>query len=125
MRILLLTAGLLAAQVGHTVAQQPDTAYQAKIKQFTTDPRFLPASVLNIVDHPDMPSKLKHFGHIIGAPSIMHRTAEIFGYYKTLDDASPRVSMQQVGTTEEGRTLHTVTISSEENMKRLDHYKAQ
>ena len=106
-------------------AQQIDETYNQKIKEYTTDTRFLPASVLNLVDDPAIPSPRKHFGEIIGAPGVMHRTADIYAYYKKLADASPFLDMQQVGTTEEGRPLQLVIIGNEESMKRLDHYKQQ
>ncbi|MFT4805105.1 MAG: hypothetical protein ACI9YE_002320, partial [Psychroserpens sp.] len=32
------------------LAQKIDEEYNKKIKEYTTDPRFLPASVLNLVD---------------------------------------------------------------------------
>jgi hypothetical protein len=116
---------LLLISSSSSMAQQPDTAYARKIREFTTDPRFLPASILQIADDATIPSPLRHFGHIIGAPGIMHTTQEIFGYYKKLDEQSPLVSMQQVGVTEEGRPLQSVIITSEDNMKKLDHYKSQ
>ncbi|GAB4020333.1 hypothetical protein GCM10028808_61130 [Spirosoma migulaei] len=51
-------------------AQQPgtpdrDDTYNQKIKEYTADKRFLPASVLNLPDDPKVPSPLKHFGQII------------------------------------------------------------
>lgn len=106
-------------------AQKIDEAYNQKIKEYTTDPRFLPASVLGIVDDPKIPSPLKHFGQIIGAPGVMHRSHEVYGYFKKLTETSPLVKMEQIGTTEEGRPIQLVTITSEANMKRLDHYKKQ
>jgi hypothetical protein len=106
-------------------AQKIDDVYNQKIREYTTDPRFLPASVLNLVDDPKVPSPLKHFGAIIGAPGVMHRTPEIYGYFKKLTEVSPLIKMEQIGTSEEGRPIHLVTITSEENMKRLDHYKKQ
>ncbi|MBC7904156.1 MAG: hypothetical protein H7Y27_12065, partial [Gemmatimonadaceae bacterium] len=33
-------------------SQQIDTSYNRQIKEFTTDKRFLPASVLNLIDDP-------------------------------------------------------------------------
>jgi hypothetical protein len=106
-------------------AQKIDEVYNQKIREYTTDPRFLPSSVLNLVDDPKVPSPLKHFGSIIGAPGVMHRTPEIYGYFKKLTEVSPLIRMEQIGTSEEGRPIHLVTITSEENMKRLDHYKKQ
>lgn len=106
-------------------AQQIDAEYNAKIKEYTTDPRFLPESVLNLPDDPNIPSPRKHFGQIIGAPGVMHHTSEIYGYYEALAKASPMVSVQRLGTTEEGRGINLVVIANEESMKKLDHYKEQ
>jgi hypothetical protein len=106
-------------------AQQIDEDYNAKIKEYTTDPRFLPSSVLGIVDHPDIPSPKIHFGQIIGAPMEMHNTSEIYGYYKLLAEKSPHLSIQQVETTEEGRPIYMVVIGGDDSMERLDHYKSQ
>ncbi|GAB2579914.1 M14 family zinc carboxypeptidase [Spirosoma areae] len=106
-------------------AQTVDETYNQKIREFTTDPRFLPASVLNLTDDPNVPSPRKHFGQIIGTPGIIHRTTEIYGYYQKLAQSSPNITIQQVSTSEEGRPIQLVTIGSEEAMKRLDHYKKQ
>lgn len=106
-------------------AQQIDEEYNSKIREYTTDERFLPASVLDLVDHPTIPSPLKHFGSIIGAPGVMHRTSEIYGYYEALATSSPRISIEQLGTSEEGRPIHLVIIANQDGMQRLDHYKHQ
>ena len=106
-------------------SQKIDEAYNQKIKEFTTDPRFLPPSVLNLVDDPRIPSPLKFFGSIVGAPGVMHRTSEIYSYYKALADASPFLKMQQVATSEEGRPIQLVMIGNDDAMKRVDHYKKQ
>jgi hypothetical protein len=106
-------------------AQQIDEIYNQKIKEYTTDPKFLPASVLNLVNDPRVPSPRKVFGDIIGAPGIMHRTNEIYAYYKQLDEASPYLTLVQIGKSEEGRPIHMVIIASEDAIKRLDHYKNQ
>lgn len=106
-------------------AQKIDEPYNQKIKEYTTDTRFLPASVLNLVDDPKIPSPQKFFGSIIGAPGVMHHTAEIYSYYKKLAAASPLLSLQQVDTTEEGRAINVVVIGNEDAMKRQDYYKKQ
>ncbi len=106
-------------------AQKIDEIYNQKIKEYTTDTRFLPASVLNLIDDPKVPSPLKHFGEIIGAPGVMHHTSEIYAYYKKLSEVSPYVKVEQVGVSEEGRPIQLVIVGNEETMKRLDHYKKQ
>jgi hypothetical protein len=107
------------------LAQQIDEEYNKKIKEYTTDPRFLPASVLNLPDDPTIPSPRKYFGQIIGAPGVMHHTSEIYAYYQELAKASPLVKIQQLGVSEEGRAINLVIIASKESINRLDHYKQQ
>src|SRR6185436_16374699 len=85
----------------------------------------LPASVLNLIDDPNVPSPRRIFVDIIGAPGVMHRTTEIYSYYNQLDKASPYLTMQQIGITEEGRAIELVIIGNEDAISRLDHYKKQ
>jgi hypothetical protein len=54
----IITALLIFLVVVPLAAQQIDQTYNQKIKEHTTDPRFLPTSVLNVVDHPTIPSPL-------------------------------------------------------------------
>lgn len=106
-------------------AQEIDTGYNQKIKAFTTDPRFLPESVLNLYTHAKLPSPEKHFGNIIGAPGVMHTTREIYGYYQQLANNSSKLRMFQVSTTEEGRPIYQVVIAASETMQQLDQQKKQ
>jgi hypothetical protein len=106
-------------------AQRIDENYNNKIKEYTTDKRFLPASVLNVVAHPTVPSPLQYFGTIIGAPGVMHRTKDIYAYYKKLAETSPLIKVQQVSTSEEGRAINLVMIGNEDAMKRPQFYKDQ
>ncbi|HEX7089690.1 MAG TPA: M14 family zinc carboxypeptidase [Longimicrobiales bacterium] len=106
-------------------AQGVDTAYTRLVKEATSDPRFLPASVAAIPEHPAIPSPRDHFGTIAGAEGVMHPSAELYGYYRALAAATPRVRVERMGTTEEGRELLLVIIADESTMGRLDHYRAQ
>ncbi|GAB3880768.1 M14 family zinc carboxypeptidase [Spirosoma agri] len=106
-------------------AQSIDETYNQKIKEYTTDKRFLPSSVLDLPNDPKIPSPLKYFGQIVGTPGVLHRTPEIYGYYQKLAQSSPNLTVQQVSTSEEGRPIQLVAIGSEDAMKRLDHYKKQ
>lgn len=106
-------------------AQQIDQAYNQKIKDFTTDKRFLPQSLLDVTDHPSIPSPLKHFGHIIGADGHVHSTDEIYAYYKKLAATSAKVHIQEMGKTEEGRAFYLIVIGDENAIENLDHYKVQ
>jgi len=116
----LVTALMLSALQS---PQARDTTYERLIREATTDPRFLPGSVATIPDHPSIPSPRKHFGTIAGAPGVMHRSAELYGYYRALAAASPRVRVETVGRTEEGRDLLLVTIADEATMAQLGQIK--
>lgn len=117
---------LLLTGIHSTVLGQPiDEEYNKKIIEYTTDPRFLPASVLNLPDDANVPSPRKYFGQIIGAPGVMHRTTEICAYYQELAKASPLIKVERVGVSEEGRDINLVIIASQESINRLDHYKQQ
>jgi hypothetical protein len=124
-RVWLYSLLLLLVTTPFLSAQQIDEEYNKKIKEYTTDPRFLPASVLNLADDPTVPSPRKYFGQIIGTPGVMHRTSEIYAYYQELAKASPLVKIEQLGISEEGRAINLVIIANEESIKRLDHYKGQ
>ena len=106
-------------------AQQINETYNKKIKEYTTDPKFLPASVLDLVEDAKVPSPLKFFGEIIGAPGVMHHTSEIYSYFKQLAQTSPYISMKQVGTTEEGRAINLIVIGNEDALKQVDENKKQ
>ena len=106
-------------------AQQIDEAYNQKIREYTTDTRFLPSSVLDLAIDPKVPSPLKHFGHIIGSPGIQHRTTDIHGYFKKLAQTSPNIVTEQIATTEEGRNIEISVIADAASLKRIDHYKKQ
>ncbi|WP_114752484.1 M14 family zinc carboxypeptidase [Pleomorphovibrio marinus] len=111
--------------LSQTIAQQIDQAYNEKIKAYTTDERFLPETVLNLPLHPKIPSHLAHFGEIIGAPDILHRSTEIFSYFDKLSNTSTRLKWEKVGTSEEGRPMYLAIIGSEETLNRIHHYKSQ
>lgn len=104
-------------------AQDELNEYQKKIIEYTTDDRFLPESVLAIPEHSGIPSPLQQFGYIIGEPGLMHHTNKIYGYFKVLASKSKKLKIEQIGTSEEGRPINLVTISSEANIKRLEHYR--
>ena len=121
----LLLVFLLFAGATQVAAQKTDQAYNSKIKEYTTDPRFLPESVLNLVVDKKTPSPLEYFGDIIGAPGVMHRTPEIYAYFRKLAEVSPYLSVRNAGVTEEGRDIILVMIGNEDSQKQASFYKNQ
>lgn len=117
---------LAAAMLPLAAAAQPatpDTAYARLVREYTSDPSFLPANLTTLPLSATVPSPQRHFGTIAGAPGVMHRSAEIYGYFQALAAASPRVRVDTVGTTEEGRPIMLAVVADEATMGRLDHYK--
>ncbi|TDI70863.1 MAG: hypothetical protein E2O85_03095, partial [Bacteroidetes bacterium] len=100
--------------------QQMDEEYADKIAEFTTDDRFVNEWVDHLPASEDVPSPLQYFGTIIGDPTTLHYSSEIYSYLRAVADASPRVQVRSIGTTEESREMIEVIISSEENMQDLE-----
>ncbi len=102
---------------------QDDAEYAKRIREYTTDPRFLSDLVDHLPSSESVPSPLDHFGEIIGAPNILHSTTEIYGYLRALADASARVEYRAVGRTEEGREMVQVIIADEATIAELERYR--
>ena len=118
-----VTVGVLLWSAVGTAQQAMDTTYAQKIRAYTTDPRFLNEMVDHLPLSETVPSPLQHFGEIIGAPGVLHYTHEIYGYYRALDQASPRVKVRTVGQTEEGRDLLEVILADSATLANLETYR--
>lgn len=114
----------LAGLFFSVVAGQPDdTTYSQKIREYTTDPRFLSDLVDHLPLSESVPSPLDHFGHITGTPGILHYTDEIYHYFRVLDDASDRVTVRSIGKTEENRDMIEVVVADEKTIDDLQTYR--
>ncbi|HEU5480180.1 MAG TPA: M14 family zinc carboxypeptidase, partial [Candidatus Tumulicola sp.] len=123
---LLCTIALTAAALAPTAvrAQQAiDSAYTAQIKQDLEDPRISTELVDYLPASATVPSPLKVLGHIIGAPGILDRSADIYKYFDALAAASPRVKVWRIGKTEEGRDMILAAVADEQTIKELDKYR--
>jgi hypothetical protein len=79
---------------------------------------YLPASK-------NVPTPEAVLGDVAGAPGILPYAEEVYKYMRLLEKASPRVKVFSIGTTEEGREMIAVAVSSEENLKHLDENRAR
>jgi len=123
----LAVAALLASAAATTVhaQQQPiDQEYTAQIRRVTTEPFFLTPLVDYLPASSTVPSPLKHFGVIAGAPDILHYPEEINAYMRAVDAASDRVKVFSMGTTEEGREMILVAVADEQTIANLDSYRS-
>jgi glutamine amidotransferase-like uncharacterized protein len=71
-----------------------------------------------------VPTPESVFGFKPGTDYKLADYDQIVTYFRELDAASDRVIMTEIGKSVEGRPLVLLTISSEENLKDLDRYKA-
>ena len=111
MRARTLAALLLAATpAAAQMADRPEPGSREAIAAATTEPRFVSPWVADVPDHPTIPSPSDFLGHIAGAPGELTRTAKIYAYYRALDAASDRVSVEVAGHTEEGRDILLVLV---------------
>ena len=102
-----LPAPALAQSSPGRAGQQPvpvDTAYARLVRAYTSDARFLPANVATLPASGTAPTSHRHFGTAVVAPGVMHRSAEVYGR------ATPRVRVEKVGTSEEGRDTGVMVL---------------
>jgi len=131
--------GILAAFVGAAAAaahaqetpagrdpKQPvDEAYTAKIKKYTTEPFFTSPLVDYLPASKTVPTPEAVLGDVAGAPGILPYAEDVYKYMRLLEKASPRVKVYSIGTTEEGREMIAVAVSSEANLKGLDENRGR
>ncbi len=65
----------------------------------------------------------KQFGHDIGDDYWLATYSQLVDYWKKLEQESPRMILEEIGTTSEGRAMIMAVITSPENHKDLAHWK--
>lgn len=71
-----------------------------------------------------VPSPRDAFGFAPGADYELADYGQMKAYFQALAGASPRASLQEIGTSAKGEPLLLLIISSEENMRRLDEWRS-
>ena len=127
--VLILTAssGILAQSTdGKGVPSQSsrdDEDFARSVKEWTTRPEFSSPLVDHLPKVAGIPSPKDVLGHHIGEPKKLTYYADILKYYRALAAASPRVKVLPIGTSNEGRELVVVFVSSEESIRNLETYR--
>ncbi len=103
--------------------QPVDEAYTAKLHKYTTESFFTSPLVEYLPASRNVPTPEVVLGDVAGAPGVLPYAADVYKYMRLLEKASPRVKVFSIGTTEEGREMIAVAISSEANMRNLDANK--
>ncbi|HJT26674.1 MAG TPA: M14 family zinc carboxypeptidase [Pyrinomonadaceae bacterium] len=109
----------------YTTPKSPlDTAYGAKIAEYTTEKYFMTELVDHLPLSDKVPSPEKVLGYAVGTPNKLTYTKDLYRYYRELAKASPRVRVLVAPEkSEEGREQMLVLVSDEENLAKLDRYK--
>ena len=127
--VLFSASGAAAAGDETAPARDPkqavDEAYTAKIQKYTTAPYFTSPLVNYLPASKTVPTPEAVLGDVAGAPGVLPYAADVYKYMRLLEKASPRVKVFSIGTTEEGREMIAVAVSSAENLKQLDENRAR
>src|SRR6476660_10484073 len=101
-----------------------DTAYGAKIAEYTTEKYFMTELVDHLPLSDKVPSPEKILGYAVGTPNKLTYTKDLYRYFRALAAASPRVRVLVAPEkSEEGREQMLVLVSDEANLAKLDRYK--
>jgi hypothetical protein len=101
----------------------PEPGSIEAIAAATTEERFSSPWVSYVPESATVPSPTDYLGHIVGAPGELSDTKQIFGYLRALAEASPRVAVETIGTTEEGRDIIVAVIADEAGMDEIDRLR--
>src|SRR6266576_2142527 len=105
--------------------QPMDAAYTEKIHKYTTQPYFTSPLVDYLPASKTVPTPEAVLGDVAGAPGILPYAKDVYKYMRLLEKASPRVKVISIGTTEEGREMIAVAVTSEENLQKLEENRAR
>ncbi|MGH7576030.1 MAG: M14 family zinc carboxypeptidase, partial [Longimicrobiales bacterium] len=123
---LLAPLALFASTVPSAVIAQTqpiDEEYTAKIAEATTEPFFITPHVDDLPASETVPTPLDVLGHIAGQPDVLSYPEDVHGYMRAVAEASDRVEVFSIGTSEEGREMIVVVVADEATITRLEDYK--
>jgi hypothetical protein len=122
---LFLVASAAQAQQSVTETRDPrqkqDEEFAKLYAQWTSEPRYGSPLVDHLPVVKGIPTPKDVIGYYVGAPAKLTYYADILKYYRALAKATPRVKVESVGKSDEGRELVVVWVSSDENIKNLQH----
>jgi hypothetical protein len=79
--------------------------------------------VLPVLGQDKITTPKEQFGHDIGDDYWLATYTQLVDYWKKLEQESPRMILEEIGTTSEGRSMILAIITSPENHKNLTRYK--
>ncbi len=99
--------------------QAQDEDFAKAYKDWTGEPRYGSPLVDHLPRVQGVPMPKDVLGYHIGAPRTLTYYENILKYYRALAAATPRVTVETIGKSDENRELVVVWVSSDDNMKNL------
>ena len=99
--------------------QKQDPTYEQSVREWLANPRHSSPLVDHLPLASGIPTPRDVLGYHVGAPRILTHYEKQLAYYRALEKASPRVKVETIGRSDEGRELVVVWISSDANMQQL------
>jgi hypothetical protein len=115
---------MVIALIATLTLQQPvDSAYTAKIRELTTEPRFNTELTDHLPADARVPTPFKVLGYVPGTVGRLSYVADITRYFRALDESSPRVRVFDLGKSDEGRPMIVAAIADSATIAQLEHYR--
>src|SRR5438105_6820192 len=118
-----LAARVVVAQQMVTETRDPkqkqDEDFAKAYAEWTSEPRYGSPLVDHLPVVAGVPTPKAVLGYYVGAPRKLTYYADILKYYRALAKATPRVKVESIGKSDEGRELVVVWVSSEDNIRNL------
>ena len=119
-----LLGGSLPAQQLSTDTRDPgqkqDPSFAKSYKEWLPNPKLGSPLVDHLPLMDGIPTPRDVLGYHVGAPRKLTYYADLLRYYRALAAATPRVRVETIGRSDEGRELVVVWVSSEANLAALD-----
>jgi len=124
--LLSVSAALSQAMVNETrdPNQKQDAEFAKLYTKWTGESKYGSPLVDHLPLVAGIPTPKDVLGYYIGAPATLTYYDKILKYYRALAKASPRVHIETIGKSDEGRELIVVWISSDENIRNLAQNRA-
>ncbi|WP_353266955.1 M14 family zinc carboxypeptidase [Gemmatimonas sp.] len=105
-------------------AQKQDPTFDQSIKEWLANSKHSSPLVDHLPLVPGIPTPRDVLGYHVGAPRILTYYDKQLAYYRALEKVTPRVKVETIGRSDEGRELVVVWISSEANMQKVAQNRA-
>jgi hypothetical protein len=99
--------------------QRQDADFAKLYEEWTSESRYGSPLVDHLPLAEGIPTPKDVLGYYIGQPKTLTYYEDIIGYYRALAAASPRVTVETIGRSDEDRELVVVWVSSEANIANL------